>query len=272
MMINSRNILIILTSFLLSSYPTVQAQHIEVQSHLKKYYDQFNVEGTFVLYDQEADKYLVYNPALSDQAVTPASTFKICHSLIGLETGNIEDENHIIHWDSVERQLPIWNKDHDLKNAFKNSTVWYYQELAKTIGTLQMEDWLNKVQYGNANTSGGIDRFWLSGGLRITPKQQVDFLRRTHNYQLPFSKRSIDILKKIMVSNETADFVVRSKTGLGQQDNQNIGWYVGYIETKTNVYYFANCIQSKTIEYEHFINARTEIVDLILRELNLINE
>lgn len=81
----------------------------------------------------------------------------------------------------------------------------------------------------------------------------------------------VQILKKIMVSNESADFVVRSKTGLGQQDNQNIGWYVGYIETKTNVY-FANCIQSKTIEYEHFINARTEIVDLILRELNLINE
>src|SRR5690606_15952060 len=105
---------------------------------------------------------------------------------------------------------------------------------AKTIGTSQMEDWLNKAQYGNANTSGGIDRFWLSGGLRITPKQQVDFLRRIHNYQLPFSKRSIDILKKIMVSNDTADFIVRSKTGLGQQDNQNIGWYVGYIETKTN--------------------------------------
>src|SRR5690606_30163792 len=74
MMINSRNTLIILTSFLLSPYLTVQAQHIKVQSHLKKYYDQFNVEGTFVLYDQEADKYLVYNPALSDQAVTPAST------------------------------------------------------------------------------------------------------------------------------------------------------------------------------------------------------
>src|SRR5690606_2782078 len=106
MMINSRNILIILTSFLLSSYPTVQAQHIVVQSHLKKYYDQFNVESTFDLYDQETDKYLVYNPALSDQAVTPAHTFKICHAPIGLDTGNLEDDNHNIHWDSVATQLP----------------------------------------------------------------------------------------------------------------------------------------------------------------------
>src|SRR5690606_33675935 len=135
-------------------------------------------------------------------------------SLIGLETGNIEDENHIIHWDSVERQLPIWNKDHDLKKAFKNSTVWYYQELAKTIGASQMEDWLNKAQYGNANTSGGIDRFWLSVGLRISPKQQVDFLWSVHIYLVPFSKRSTDSLRKIMVSDESADFALRPKKGL----------------------------------------------------------
>src|SRR5699024_11901349 len=115
-----------------------------------------------------------YNPALSDQAVTPASTFKICHSLIGLETGNIEDENHIIHWDSVERQLPIWNKDHDLKNAFKNSTVWYYQELAKTIGTSQMEDWLNKAQYrSEEHTSELQSRFDLVCRLLLEKKKKT---------------------------------------------------------------------------------------------------
>lgn len=269
-MMSNKNILITLVLFLLGGHFNAIGQSVEIRSHLKKYYDQYGVDGTFVLFDSLANKYIVYNPELSNHEITPASTFKIAHSLIGLETGHITDEKHTINWDGVERQLPVWNKDHDLKDAFKNSTVWYYQELARRIGASQMEYWLNEMQYGNAEISGGIDRFWLSGGLRVTPRQQVDFLRKIHEYELPVSKRSIDVLKKIMISQEKTNFVVRSKTGLGQQDDQHIGWYVGYIKTDNNVFYFANCIKSEYIDYDRFINARTEIVDHLLKEFKII--
>ena len=249
-----------------------QKQTTETRDDFKKYYDRFDVEGSFVLYDPQADKYIFYNQEQYEHTFSPASTYKICNSLIGLETGVIKDENFVIPWDSVTRQNPNWNSDHDLKTAFKNSTVWYYQELARRVGGQQMKYWLDKANYGNADTSGGIDKFWLTGGLRISPKQQIDFLKRLHDNQLPFSKRSVDIVKNIMIAKDTLHYVVRAKTGWGGQDNKDIGWYVGYLETKNKVYYFANCIQSSDINNNNFANARIDIVYLILDDLKLIDK
>ena len=263
-------ILLIIAAFGITAFG--QKRTIEIRNDFKKYYDQFKVEGSFVLYDPQTNKCVFYNPDQYEQTFTPASTFKICNSLIGLETGVIKDENFIISWDSVNRQNPKWNIDQDLKTAFKNSTVWYYQELARRVGKHKMKSWLKKVKYGNKCTSGGIDKFWLTGGLRISPKQQIDFLQRLHDNQLPFSQRSVDIVKNIMIVKDTLDYVVRAKSGWGGQDNKDIGWYVGYLETKDQVYYFANCIQSADLNNEGFATARIDIVYQILKELKLIDE
>jgi len=250
----------------------VRPQTIETRDDFKIFYDQYNVSGSFVLYEQNEDKYIFYNQSQFRQPFTPASTFKICNSLIGLETGVIKDENFVLPWDSVTRWLPTWNKDQDLKSAFKNSTVWYYQELARRVGGEKMKYWLDLANYGNADTSGGIDHFWLTGGLRITPEQQINFLRRLHDNKLPFSQRSMEIVKEIMIAKDTLNSVVHAKTGWGQQDDTNIGWYVGYVEKNDDVYYFANCIQTKDSENKDFARARIKIAYQIFNELNLIEK
>lgn len=249
-----------------------QNQTSETKDDFKKFYDGYNVAGSFVLFDRNNDKYFFYNQSQFKQPFTPASTFKICNSLIGLETGVIKDENFIIPWDSVQRRIPTWNQDQDLKSAFKNSTVWYYQDLARRVGGERMKYWLDKANYGNADTSGGIDKFWLTGGLRITPEQQINFLTRLHDNKLPFSQSSIEIVKKIMIAKDTLSYVVRAKTGWGFQDSLNVGWYVGYVESNNNVYYFANCIQTSDDNNPYFAKARIEIVYQILNELNLIEK
>lgn len=271
MMIKRQSILfLILIAFGLSTCK--QQQATEIRDDFKKFYDQYKVDGSFVLYNQSEDKCIFYNQSQFKQPFIPASTFKICNSLIGLETGVIKDENFIIPWDSVPRRVPAWNKDQDLKTAFKNSTVWYYQELARRVGGEKMKYWLDKANYGNADTSGGIDKFWLSGGLRITPEQQIDFLKRLHDNTLPFSQRSMDIVKSIMIAKDTLGYVVRAKTGWGEQDNKEIGWYVGYIEKGDDVYYFANCIQTTDSENKDFARARIDIVYQIIDELKLIRK
>jgi len=254
-----------------------QKQASEIHDDFKKYYDQFNVEGSFVLFDPQANKYIFYNKDQFKQNFSPASTFKICNSLIGLETGIIKDENFVIPWDSVIRN-PIWDQDHDLKTAFKNSTVWYYQELSRRVGGQQMKYWIDKANYGNTDTSGGIDQFWLTGGLRVSPEQQIDFLRRFRDNKLPFSQHSVDIVKNIMITKDTLNYIIRGKTGWAGHGDKDVGWYVGYIETKGQVYYFSNCVQtdSKTLNDVNrailFDNSRIDIVYKILEELNLINE
>ena len=268
-MTTMKHTILILTLAVFRLTSSAQKQNFEIRDDFKKYYDKFSVEGSFVLYNQKQDKYIFYNKEQSKQTFTPASTFKICNSLIGLETGVIKDENFVIPWDSVVRQNSNWNTNHDLKTAFKNSTVWYYQELARRIGGQQMKYWLEKVNYGNAKTKGGLDKFWLTGGLRISPEQQIDFLKRLHDNQLPFSQRSVDIVKNIMIATDTLDYVVRAKTGWGGQDNKDVGWYIGYIETKDNVYYFTNCIQSEDFNNKDFLSSRIDIVYLILDDLKV---
>lgn len=271
-MMTAKQTILLLTLAVFGLTACTQGQTTEIREDFKKYYDHFNLDGSFALYDPQMDKYIFYNQDQFEQTFLPASTFKIINSLIGLETGVINDENFVIPWDSVTRQNINWNTDHDLKTAFKNSTVWYYQELARRVGGQQMKYWLEKANYGNADTSGGIDKFWLNGRLRISPKQQIEFLKRFHDNQLPFSKRSVDIVKKIMIAKDTLDYVVRAKSGWGQQDNKDIGWYVGYLETNNNVYYFVNCIQSADINNKVFANARIDIVYLILHDLKLIDK
>lgn len=252
-----------------------QTQKTEIHDDFKKYYDQYQVEGTFVLYNQNADKFIFFNQPQFKKQFIPASTFKICNSLIGLETGVIKDENFVIPWDSIARRS-VWDKNHTLETAFQNSVVWYYQELARRVGGQQMKYWLDKSQYGNADTSGGIDKFWLYGDLRVTPEQQIDFLKKLRCNTLPFSQRSMDIVKQIMIVKDSAGFVLRAKTGWGSQEGKDIGWYVGYVETADNVYYFSNCVQtlSKNTEDKELSNlfdkSRSEIVCAILKDLAII--
>lgn len=239
-----------------------------------KYYDSAGLKGSFLLYDPQENKYMVYNDSMAKKSHTPASTFKICNTIIGLETGVIKDENHMLAWDSVQHPNPNWNQDQNLKTAFQNSTVWYYQELARRVGGQQMKQMLNRLQYGNADTSGGIDLFWLEGNLRISAYQQIDFLRRLYENKLPVSHRSMNITKNIMLAEDTLGYTIRAKTGWGTQNHTEIGWYVGWIETNKKVYYFCNMVQmpDTVSQYNQFNNARKSITHQILRQLNLLPE
>ncbi|TNE58448.1 MAG: class D beta-lactamase [Bacteroidetes bacterium] len=246
----------------------------EIRNDFKPFYDHFGVEGSFALYDQEQNQYILYNEAQYTQPFTPASTFKICNSLIAFETGVAPDVDFTIPWDSVQRN-PVWDKDYDLKNAFKNSAVWYYQEIARRIGPERMQLWLDSLNYGNRDMSGGIDKFWLTGGLRITPEQQIDFLRRLRKGKLPASDRACALVQMIMINTDTAGYVLSGKTGWGSQEDQDVGWFVGYVVKDKHVYYFANCVQAPSARLEDvqqavlFDQARRGIVDSVLTRLNL---
>ncbi|WP_299248371.1 class D beta-lactamase [uncultured Cytophaga sp.] len=258
--------------FLLTILSFIQKEPIIIRNDFKTYYDSFQVDGSFVLYNQNAHSYTFYNKPQYTESFSPASTFKICNSLIGIETGVIKDADFVIPWDSVTRSYPVWNQDQTFRMAFQNSTVWYYQELARRVGENQMNHWLKKSNYGNADTSGGIDLFWLTGGLRVTPKQQIDFLRRLHDHKLPFSKRTMDIVTDIMVAEKKDTYVLRAKTGWSDESNRHVGWYVGYVEKDNNVFYFATCIQTRGLDDRYIGVARKAITFNILDALEIIKK
>ena len=258
-----RAILILLLFCACASTPETSGDEFAKHEEFGVRFDSAGVRGAFVLFDASAGEYLVYNPERVEQPFLPASTFKILNSLIALETGVIEDEEEVMAWDGVERGWEMWDRDHDLRSAFRYSAVWFYQELARRIGEERMRSFVEEAGYGNRSISGGIDTFWLEGELRITPREQVDFLRRLYANDLPFSGRNMDIVRSIMVLEEGEGYTLRGKTGWAG----DMGWFVGYLERGENAYFFAANID---IETDDDAPARIGITRGILADLDLL--
>lgn len=253
-------------------------QEITIKSEFEHYIKENGIEGSFSVYDLKNDKYILSSADQFRQEFIPASTFKICNSLIGLETGVIADENFMLKWDGKLRDNLNWDKDNTLASAFKYSTVWYYQELARRVGEEKMKYWITKARYGNGNIGGGIDMFWLNGDLRITPEKQILFIKDLYLNKLPFSQRSMDIVKKIMIAKQTDKYTLRGKTGWAILEDtsasalNNIGWYVGYVEKEDNTYFFATCVQADEAHTGNFKNIRIDLTIKMLKELGIIVE
>jgi len=209
-----------------------------------------------------------YNRDRNATPFLPASTFKILNSLIALETGVIANELSILTWDGVKRSIPDWNRDLNMQTAFEVSAVWFYQVLARRIGPEQMQEWVTKADYGNKDIGKAtdIDTFWLTGNLRITPQEQIQFLRRLHSNELPFSEQAIATVKDIMLVEQTPDYTIRAKTGWAPE--AQLGWYVGYVEQAENVYFFATNI---IVDDETDLGARAEVTRRSLKSLQLLS-
>ncbi|MDM8160734.1 class D beta-lactamase [Labilibaculum sp. K2S] len=238
-------------------------------SDLERIFESEKINGCFTIYDLKNDARLSFNEERLDSTFLPASTFKILNSMIALETGVIKDEKEIIKWDSINRSYDEWNKDQNLESGLKYSTVWAYQELARRIGEKRMKYWVEASNYGNKNINGGIDVFWLKGDIRISPNQQIDFLQKLYFNQLPFSQKNQEIVKKIMIIEQTPDYTIRAKTGWAARINNQIGWYVGYLEKGENVYFFAINIDIKNSDDAP---KRKIIVSKILDHLQLTKQ
>ncbi|MGP1385987.1 MAG: class D beta-lactamase [Thainema sp.] len=244
----------------------------QVQAEFTQHFQDLGVEGSILIYDLNRDRTYQHNPSRNSTAFLPASTFKILNSLIALETGVIADDLAILTWDGVERMVPAWNRDFNMRLAFKQSAVWFYQVIARRVGHERMQQWVAAADYGNQTigAAADIDTFWLDGDLRITPEEQIQFLRRLYSNELPFSAEVMATVKDIMIVEQTPTYTIRAKTGwfgFGESDQEQIGWYVGYVEQAGNVYFFATNID---IRDDDDAQARLELTRRCFETLQLL--
>lgn len=212
----------------------------DLSSYFKEY------DGSFVLLDLESGHYQVYNDANSKKRVSPDSTYKIISSLVGLETEVVTNENAQMEWDGTIHPFEQWNKDQTLTSATINSVSWYFQKVDSLVGKTRIESYLKQMGYGNVDLSGGINEFWLESSLKISPIEQVKILEKLYTYELPFSRRNIDIVKKTIKLSDQDKITLYGKTGTGiVNGNQLNGWFVGFVESKGKVFAFATNIQGK---------------------------
>jgi beta-lactamase class D len=204
------------------------------------------VTGTFALLAVHDDTLLLHNPSRAEQEFLPASTFKIPNSLIALETGVVKDPDEIWKYDGAKTGPPTTWHDQSLRTGIAESAVWMYQEIARRVGEKRMQEWIDRLGYGNRNIGGGLDTFWLTGDIRITARQQIDFLRRLYKNDLPFSPRTIGVVKDILVHEKTDAHVLRGKTGMAGYGNKpTLGWFVGWLERGERAWIFAMNVDYK---------------------------
>jgi beta-lactamase class D len=227
-----------------------QSAPIAQAPNLSRAFQELGVNGSIVIYNKNNRRFYEHNPTRNSTAFFPASTFKILNALISLETGVIQDDVAVLTWDGIKREIPTWNRDTNLRQAFKDSTVWFYQVLARKNGHERMQKFVEQVNYGNRQigTADRIDRFWLEGPLQITPKQEIEFLQKLERNDLPFSQRTIELVKDMMIIEKTPDYTLHGKTGWITSVTPNVGWIVGYLEQKNNVYFFATNIDMATVK------------------------
>jgi beta-lactamase class D len=211
---------------------------------LSRFFSGYN--GAFVLYDVAANRTIRHNPARCATRVLPCSTFKIPNSLIFLESGIVPDENKVEKWDGTKRPVEEWNRDQTLRSAYAFSAVWYYQRMASKISPAVTRRYVQALRYGNqtlpADFHDGLPHYWLDGPLLISPDEQVQFLTRLQRGDVPFSRRTQTIVRRIMVQQKSGSTVLRGKTGTNgswQTGVTTLGWYVGYVEKAGRPYIFA---------------------------------
>lgn len=232
------------------------------------------LNGTFVLLNGTTGEYIRYNPTRAAERFAPCSTFKIPHTAILLESGVAPDPTFTLAYDPALKQPNNWARDFDLRGAFKASALWYYRAMARRLGMPAEREFVERLQYGNAATSGGLDApgwvFWIDGSLRISPNEQVEFLRRLYEGRLGLSERAVRLTKDIMLAEETASWRLSAKTGACQPSGEDTSnWYVGFVEKRDAVYYFA--VQMGDKDYGRAFSERISISRAILSELGILD-
>ena len=107
-------------------------------------------------------------------------------------------------WDGKLHDLPDWNRDQTLESAFKVSCVWCYQEIANKVGEKAYRRYIGQANYGVLTDKFDLTNFWLDGSLQISAYEQVDFVRKVYQQELPFKAQTFSTLKKMMLAEEQA--------------------------------------------------------------------
>jgi len=239
-------------------------------------------EVAFVLLDTESGRVRIHGTDRSRRRALPASTFKIPNTLVALETGVADGSDFRLPFDSASTPPQpwwprSWPRDQTLGSAFRNSVVWTYQELARRIGPERMAAWVERLGYGNGATSPAVDRFWLDGDLRISPQEQVEFLRRLWAGELPVSDRSAEVVRELMALDEGAGWRLYGKTGTaGLTPTRELGWLVGAVERErldgsgSGVSLYALSMEGERVWEAWPPDRRADLVEAILVRLGTI--
>ncbi|HCY2813599.1 TPA: beta-lactam sensor/signal transducer BlaR1 [Staphylococcus aureus] len=223
--------------------------------------------GSFVMYSMKKDKYYIYNEKESRKRYSPDSTYKIYLALFGLDRHIISDKNSRMSWNHNHYPFDSWNKDQDLNTAIQNSVNWYFERISNQLSKNYTSDQLKQLNYGNKNL-GSYKAYWLEDSLKISNLEQVIVFKNMMEQNNHFSKKAKNQLSSSLLIKKNEKYELYGKTGTGIVNGKyNNGWFVGYVITNHDKYYFSTHLSDEKASGENakFINEK------ILKEMGVLN-
>lgn len=223
--------------------------------------------GSFVMYSMKKDKYYIYNEKESRKRYSPDSTYKIYLALFGLDRHIISDKNSRMSWNHNHYPFDSWNKDQDLNTAIQNSVNWYFERISNQLSKNYTSDQLKQLNYGNKNL-GSYKSYWMEDSLKISNLEQVIVLKNMMEQNNHFSKNEKKQLSSSLLIRKNENYELYGKTGTGIVNGKyNNGWFVGYVITNHDKYYFSTHLSDEKASGE---NAKL-INEKILKEMGVLN-
>lgn len=226
-----------------------------------------DAKGSAIVFDLNSDVYQVYNSSVITKRIAPCSTVKIFSGLNALEKGIITPSENTMKWDNMPRGISAWDRDQNLYSAMSNSVNWYFQLLDKSVGAEELEEFYARIGYGNEYIGGDTSYYWNGSKLKISPLEQVELLIKLYQNEFGFHKENVDTIKDAMFIMDINGNKLYGKTGTGKIGSNDVnGWFIGYVESKANVYFFAVNLQD---EANANGNAAAEIAFSIFDEMGI---
>lgn len=198
------------------------------------------VEGTFVLLDEGSGELRGHNRSRAQQRFSPASTFKLPHTLIGLSLGAVSSVDEVIPYTGDANPfMREWLEPMGLRGAIRVSNVPLYQELARRIGLAPMRAAIQRLEYGNAQIGDDVTSFWLRGPLAISAVEQTRFLSRLAHQTLPFPRGAQQQVAAISRVDSGPGWSLHAKTGWQNAPGAGVGWWVGWVQKGDRITPFA---------------------------------
>lgn len=178
--------------------------------------------------------------------VTPASTFKVPLAVMGFDSGFLIGAHApVLSYKPGDPDWggEAWRQPTDPTRWLKYSVVWYSQRVTHALGVERLTDYARKFGFGNADLSGdpgrdnGLDRAWIASSLKVSPYEQVAFLRQLATRRLPVSVRAMVEAEKVVEVSPAGDgWEVHGKTGTAYprdargvtDEAHGYGWFVGW--------------------------------------------
>lgn len=237
-----------------------------VYEDLDTYFDGYN--GSFVLYDSSNKQYQIHNQKMSQQRVSPDSTYKIYSALFALESNVITPNNNNRNWDGFNHPYKEWNKDQTLSTAMNHSVNWYFQSIDQELGKEQLQHYFDKINYGNKNLSASLEDYWMESSLKISPIEQVKLLSDIREEKNDFNERNIHAIEKALLIDNQTNGQLYGKTGTGTINGKSVnGWFIGFVKKADRTYYFAANIQNENGQATG--NMAAKIATRILHDKNI---